>query len=197
MFSCIKVSAFNFFLGIFNRLCYHLVLYRFALIPSQEIADNLTLGNLSEFLKSKTKEYYEHKESEIGTDIIRHVERYIMLQTLDYLWKDHLLNMDHLREGVGLRGYAQKDPLYEYKKDGFDMFSSIVTRFNEEVCEKLFKVQPVSDVDMKRMEEKRKNEEQKMVLGRGEDQGDEVKQPVKINIEYPVYGFLKFCKICI
>ncbi len=144
-----------------------------------EIADNLTLGNLSEFLKSKTKEYYEHKESEIGTDVIRHVERYIMLQTLDYLWKDHLLNMDHLREGVGLRGYAQKDPLYEYKKDGFDMFSSIVTRFNEEVCEKLFKVQPVSDVDMKRMEEKRKKEEEKMVLGRGEDQGDEVKQPVR------------------
>ncbi len=144
-----------------------------------EIADNLTLGTLSEFLKSKTKEYYEHKESEIGTDIIRHVERYIMLQTLDYLWKDHLLNMDHLREGVGLRGYAQKDPLYEYKKDGFDMFSSIVTRFNEEVCEKLFKVQPVSDVDMKRMEEKREKEEGKMVLGRGEDQGDEVKQPVR------------------
>ena len=102
-----------------------------------------------------------------------------MLQTLDYLWKDHLLNMDHLREGVGLRGYAQKDPLYEYKKDGFDMFSSIVTRFNEEVCEKLFKVQPVSDVDMKSMEEKRKKEEGKMVLGRGEDQGDEVKQPVR------------------
>jgi len=145
----------------------------------EEISDDLTLGSLSEFLKTKTREYYEHKESEIGVDVLRHVERYIMLQTLDYLWKDHLLNMDHLREGIGLRGYAQKDPLYEYKKDGFDMFSSIVTRFNEETCEKLFKVQPVSDVDMQRMEEKRKKEEEKMVLGRGEDQGDEVKQPVR------------------
>lgn len=144
-----------------------------------EIGNNLTAENLSEFLKEKTREYYEHKETEIGTDVLRHVERYIMLQTLDYLWKDHLLSMDHLREGIGLRGYAQKDPLYEYKKEGFDMFSSIVTRFNEEVCEKLFKVQPVSDVDMKRMEEKRKKEEEKMVLGRGEDQGDEVKQPVR------------------
>ncbi len=144
-----------------------------------EIGDNLNAENLSEFLKAKTREYYEHKESEIGADVLRHVERYIMLQTLDYLWKDHLLSMDHLREGIGLRGYAQKDPLYEYKKEGFDMFSSIVTRFNEEVCEKLFKVQPVSDVDMKRMEEKRKQEEEKMVLGRGEDQGDEVKQPVR------------------
>jgi len=146
---------------------------------NDELLENINLNQLSEFLKSKTKEYYEHKEAEIGSDILRHVERYIMLQTLDYIWKDHLLNMDHLREGIGLRGYAQKDPLYEYKKEGFDMFSSIVMRFNEEVCEKLFKVQPVSDADMQRMDEKRKKEEEKMVLGRGEDQGDEVKQPVR------------------
>jgi len=146
---------------------------------NDELLENINLNQLSEFLKSKTKEYYEHKEAEIGSDILRHVERYIMLQSLDYIWKDHLLNMDHLREGIGLRGYAQKDPLYEYKKEGFDMFSSIVMRFNEEVCEKLFKVQPVSDADMQRMDEKRKNEEEKMVLGRGEDQGDEVKQPVR------------------
>jgi len=146
---------------------------------NDELLENINLNQLSEFLKSKTKEYYEHKEAEIGSDILRHVERYIMLQTLDYIWKDHLLNMDHLREGIGLRGYAQKDPLYEYKKEGFDMFSSIVMRFNEEVCEKLFKVQPVSDEDMQRMDEKRKKEEEKMVLGRGEDQGDEVKQPVR------------------
>jgi preprotein translocase subunit SecA len=128
---------------------------------NDELLENIDLNQLSEFLKSKTKEYYEHKETEIGSDILRHVERYIMLQTLDYIWKDHLLNMDHLREGIG------------------DMFSSIVMRFNEEVCEKLFKVQPVSDVDMQRMEEKRKKEEGKMVLGRGEDQDDEVKQPVR------------------
>jgi len=146
---------------------------------NDELLENINLNQLSEFLKSKTKEYYEHKEAEIGSDILRHVERYIMLQSLDYIWKDHLLNMDHLREGIGLRGYAQKDPLYEYKKEGFDMFSSIVMRFNEEVCEKLFKVQPVSDADMQRMDEKRKKEEEKMVLGRGEDQGDEVKQPVR------------------
>ena len=102
-----------------------------------------------------------------------------MLQTLDYLWKDHLLSMDHLREGIGLRSYAQKDPLYEYKKEGFDMFSGIVERFNEEVCEKLFKVQPVSDMEMTRLEEKRKKDEEKMVIGRGEDQGEEVKQPIR------------------
>lgn len=134
---------------------------------------------LTELLQEKTKEYYEQKESEIGPEILRQVERYIMLQTLDYLWKEHLLSMDHLREGVGLRSYAQKDPLYEYKKEGFDMFSTIVERFNEEVCEKLFKVQPVSDMEMTRLEEKRKKDEDKMVISRGEDQGEEVKQPVR------------------
>ncbi len=134
---------------------------------------------LTSMLQEKTKEFYEQKESEIGADILRQVERYIMLQTLDYLWKDHLLSMDHLREGIGLRSYAQKDPLYEYKKEGFDMFSTIVERFNEEVCEKLFKVQPVSDMEMTRLEEKRKKDEDKMIIGRGEDQGEEVKQPVR------------------
>jgi len=142
----------------------------------KEIGDH---EQLTEFLQEKTKEFYEQKESEIGAEILRQVERYIMLQTLDYLWKDHLLSMDHLREGIGLRSYAQKDPLYEYKKEGFDMFSSIVERFNEEVCEKLFKVQPVSDMEMTRLEEKRKKDEDKMIISRGEDQGEEVKQPVR------------------
>ncbi|MGI9534968.1 MAG: preprotein translocase subunit SecA, partial [Thermodesulfobacteriota bacterium] len=146
---------------------------------SDEISDNLTQDAITEFLQSKAKEYYEEKEEGIGSETLRHVERYIMLQTLDYLWKDHLLNMDHLREGIGLLGYAQKDPLLEYKREGFSMFTSTTERFNEEICEKLFKVQPVSDVDMQKMEEKRKQEEQNMVIGRGEDLGEEVKKPVR------------------
>jgi len=141
--------------------------------------DNLTQESIADFLQAKTKEYYEEKENEIGSEILRQVERYIMLQTLDYLWKDHLLSMDHIREGIGLRGYAQKDPLLEYKREGFGMFTSTMERYNEEICEKLFKVQPVSDVDMKRMEEKRKQEEQQMVMGRGEDEVEEVKTPVR------------------
>ena len=144
-----------------------------------KILEDVTQESIAEFLQSKAKEYYEEKEKEIGSEILRHVERYIMLQTLDYLWKDHLLSMDHIREGIGLRGYAQKDPLLEYKREGFDMFTSTMERFNEEICEKLYKVQPVSDVDMQRMEEKRKQEEQNIVLGRGEDQGEEVKKPIR------------------
>jgi preprotein translocase subunit SecA len=109
---------------------------------------------------------------------MRQIERYIMLQTLDYLWKDHLLSMDHLREGIGLRGYGQKDPLLEYKKEGYEMFSAMMDRFREEVCEKLFRVKPVSEVDMERLERRRRVEQQRMVLSRGEG-GDEKKSPVR------------------
>ena len=167
-----------------------------------KISDNPTQESVTRFLQTRAKNYYEEKENEIGSEILRQVERYIMLQTLDYLWKDHLLSMDHLREGIGLRGYAQKDPLLEYKKEGFDMFTSTMKRYNEEICEKLFKVQPVSEVNMQRIEERRKQEEQNMVLGRGEDQSKEVKKPVRRgkkigrNAPCPCGSGLKYKKCC-
>ena len=141
--------------------------------------EKLDQASISDFLIKKAKEFYENKEAEIGSEILRQVERFIMLQNLDYLWKDHLLNMDHLREGIGLMGYAQKDPLREYKREGFDMFSALMSKFEEEICEKLFKVQPVNEVDMDKMEEQRRAEEKKMVMGRGEDQEEKPKQPVR------------------
>ncbi len=80
-------------------------------------------------------------ELEIEPTAMRHQEKIIMLQVLDTLWKDHLLGMDHLKEGIGLRGYAQKNPLTEYKKEGFSLFSNLMARIKEEVTEYLFKVQ--------------------------------------------------------
>ncbi len=130
-----------------------------------------------ELLREKIRNSYEDKESQIGSETMRQVESYIRLQTLDYLWKDHLLSMDHLREGIGLRGYGQKDPLYEYKKEGYEMFSVMMNRFKEEVCEKLFRVKPVSEVDMERLERRRSIEQQRMVLSRGES--EEKKTPVR------------------
>ena len=139
--------------------------------------DGMGNQDIVELVREKVRSSYEEKESQIGSETLRHVERYIMLQTLDYLWKDHLLNMDHLREGIGLRGYAQKDPLYEYKKEGYDMFSAMMNRFKEEACEKLFRVKPVSEVDMERLERRRRLEQQRMVLSRGE--GEERKAPIR------------------
>ena len=94
-----------------------------------------------EFLTAAVKHAYEKKESEITSDLMRYLEKVIMLQVIDSQWKDHLLGMDHLKEGIGLRGYGQKDPLVEYKKEAFDVFAEMTSRLSTEIVTKLFKIQ--------------------------------------------------------
>jgi preprotein translocase subunit SecA len=94
-----------------------------------------------EFLLVEVKQAYEQKEQEIGQDLLRYLEKVIMLQVIDSQWKDHLLGMDHLKEGIGLRGYGQKDPLVEYKKEAFDVFAAITARISTEIVTRLFKMQ--------------------------------------------------------
>ena len=141
--------------------------------------DTIKKEDVSQYIQDKVHEYYEQKEQDISSDTMRQIERYVMLQTVDYLWKDHLLNMDHLREGIGLRGYAQRNPLHEYKKEGYEMFGSLMYRLSNDVCEKLFRVQPVSESDMERLEKQRRAEQQRMVLSRGESEEEEKKKPVR------------------
>ena len=86
---------------------------------------------------------YESKEGELSSELMRYLEKLMLLQVIDHHWKDHLLGMDHLRDGIGLRGYGQKDPLIEYKREGFDMFSSMMDRIKSDVLERLFRVQAV------------------------------------------------------
>ena len=81
------------------------------------------------------------KETELGSDVMRYLEKVILLQVIDTQWKDHLLAMDHLKEGIGLRGYGQKDPLVEYKKEAFDMFAEMTSRISTEVVSRIFKIQ--------------------------------------------------------
>ncbi|MFH0935391.1 MAG: preprotein translocase subunit SecA [Candidatus Omnitrophota bacterium] len=88
------------------------------------------------------EEYYEGKESQIGTDLSRHMECMVFLQIIDSKWKDHLYAMDNLREGIGLRAYGQRDPLIEYKREGFDMFTQMIAAIEEEAVEALFKLRP-------------------------------------------------------
>ena len=101
----------------------------------------LTRHELGETLFERLKERYGIKEQIIGEAAMRTHERMIMLSVLDGLWKDHLLNMDHLKEGIGLRGYGQKDPLVEYKKESFDMFEGMMERFQEDTVRYLFLMQ--------------------------------------------------------
>lgn len=88
---------------------------------------------------------YEAKEAEYGSSMMRQFERWIVLQVVDNLWKDHLLSMDHLKEGIGFRSYAQKDPLIEYKKEGFQMFMDMMERVKQDVVQYLCKIQLVKD----------------------------------------------------
>jgi preprotein translocase subunit SecA len=104
-------------------------------------AETLNRQELGDAIFDKLKERYEAKEQLIGADAMRYHERMIMLSVLDTQWKDHLLSMDHLKEGIGLRGYGQHDPLVEYKRESFDMFEEMMQRFQEETVRYLYLMQ--------------------------------------------------------
>ncbi len=103
--------------------------------------ESLNRQELGDAIFDKLKERYEAKEKLIGAQAMRHHERMIMLSVLDAQWKDHLLSMDHLKEGIGLRGYGQHDPLVEYKKESFDMFEAMLQRFQEDTVRYLYLMQ--------------------------------------------------------
>ncbi len=101
----------------------------------------LNREELGDAIFEKLKERYDAKEKLIGPEAMRHHERMIMLSVLDSQWKDHLLSMDHLKEGIGLRGYGQHDPLVEYKKESFEMFEAMLQRFQEDTARYLYLMQ--------------------------------------------------------
>ncbi|HEY4934758.1 MAG TPA: preprotein translocase subunit SecA [Terriglobales bacterium] len=105
--------------------------------------DRLNRQELGDAIFDKLKERYDAKEQLIGPEAMRHHERIIMLSVLDQQWKDHLLSMDHLREGIGLRSYGQHDPLVEYKRESFDMFEAMMERFEEETVRYLYLMQVI------------------------------------------------------
>jgi preprotein translocase subunit SecA len=94
---------------------------------------------------AKLKGTYEAKEETVGVELLRRVERDIMLQIVDTQWKDHLYSLDHLKEGIGLRGYGQRDPLVEYKKESFAIFQDMKGRVEEEIVRYLFWLRPVEN----------------------------------------------------
>ncbi|TNF55496.1 preprotein translocase subunit SecA [bacterium] len=96
---------------------------------------------LQEHLYEEVKQLYQNKEQEIGDEALRYIEKIILLQIVDSQWKDHLLGMDHLKEGIGLRGYGQRDPLVEYKREAYDAFSELSGRIESEVVSRLFRIQ--------------------------------------------------------
>jgi len=98
---------------------------------------------LVEDLRVQVRDAYDRREQDLSPELMRFLEKTFMLQVIDHHWKDHLLGMDHLRDGIGLRGYGQKDPLIEYKREGYDLFSGLMERIKSDTLDRLFHVQAV------------------------------------------------------
>jgi len=133
--------------------------------------DGLTVEVLETAIQQRVLAAYEKREEEMGTEVVRHLEHVLSLQCLDNHWKDHLLAMDHLKEGIGLRGYAQKNPLQEYQKEGFDMFENMMLSYENDVVEKMFSVRIADEQEVDRMEERRRDESAAVMMGRGGGEG--------------------------
>jgi preprotein translocase subunit SecA len=116
---------------------------------------------------------YEGKEAAVGSEVMRLHERYLLLQVIDQQWKDHLLMLDHLKEGIGLRGYGQRDPLIEYKKESFELFQEMMERIQDRVVKYLWKMDVLvsreSDQEVQRVQRSMppKPKQQPMFLSSG------------------------------
>jgi preprotein translocase subunit SecA len=110
---------------------------------------SMTKAGLLDMVKNSVSSVYEAKEKEFGLTTLRNIEQFIALNSLDNHWKEHLLSLDHLREGIGLRGYGQKDPLREYQRESFELFLDMLERINLDTVGKLFAIQPAGEEDLK------------------------------------------------
>jgi preprotein translocase subunit SecA len=123
----------------------------------------LTHDQLSDALVEKVRQRYEEKEALFGPPMMRWLERRIILDIVDTQWKDHLLSLDHLKEGIGLRGYGQKDPLVEFKKEAFTLFEEMMERIDSETIRYLFLIQPARPEEEAREIERRQRRQQQQL----------------------------------
>ena len=129
-----------------------------------ETLEDLERDGLTDVIFEAASKVYDQRETAIGSEDFRQLERVVMLQTVDNLWKDHLLSMDHLKEGIGLRGYAQQNPLIVYKKEGFEMFNDMISRVKDETLGILFRIQIE---EPKKIDDLRQPKEQKLAFSGG------------------------------
>jgi len=136
--------------------------------------DTMRRDEVIETLVQAVQKKYEEKEAAVGPDVMRLHERYLLLQVIDQQWKEHLLMLDHLKEGIGLRGYGQRDPLIEYKKESFELFQEMMERIQDRVVKYLWKMDVVvsreSDEEVQRVKRAmppQKPKQQPMFLSSG------------------------------
>ncbi len=126
--------------------------FGFHLDLTPDLMDRITPVNFEDTLRTTARERFQQRLDEFGDDLMDHLIKVIMLQVIDTQWKDHLLSIDHLKEGIGLRGYGQKDPKQEYKREAYKLFMDMMLRIREEVVEKIFWVQVGSEEEMEQFE---------------------------------------------
>ena len=135
---------------------------------------------LIEMAHERLRKLYEEREAAFTPPVMRQIEKIVLLQTLDALWKDHLLAMDHLKEGIGLRGYAQQNPLVEYQKEGFSMFELMMGVMQQDVAEKIFSVQVTRQEEVQQIEQQiEQRRPQQMVMSHGAEREEAGTTPVK------------------
>jgi preprotein translocase subunit SecA len=130
----------------------------------EEAFDALKPEDLSDLIKEQVRSVYEEKEKLFGKEDLEQLERFLILQIIDHQWVDHLQDMDHMKEGISLRGYGQMDPLREYKREGFALFEGLMDRIKEETLGHLFRIQLVS-----RRPQERPNKKKPMQLSHGDE----------------------------
>jgi preprotein translocase subunit SecA len=140
--------------------------------------EDLDLAKLTEKLTAFLDEAYRERERENGAENMRHLEKLVLLQIIDQHWKEHLLNMDHLKEGISLRGYGQKNPLNEYKREGFGMFMDLMDTIKQQTVRQLFLIRLVEEDEIERLARQQRERKQEMELRHGEAAAAE-RKPVK------------------
>jgi preprotein translocase subunit SecA len=160
--------------GIFDRVSANMGL---ELNWSDDVKKGLKPDTFEKNLLEEMEAAYKAREEELGKETLRQLERYIVLQMVDNHWKDHLLGMDHLKEGIGLRGYGQKNPLDEYKKEGFNMFNDMIGRVREKTVSTLMRVKLARQDEVEELEQEKRRQRQEMEMSRGA--GDETQRPTR------------------
>jgi preprotein translocase subunit SecA len=159
--------------------------------------ENMTPREVEETVWERVKASYESKEAQVGAEALRTYERIIMLNIIDAQWKDHLLAIDHLKQGIGLVGYGQKDPLVEYKKESFDMFQAMLDRIDTTTIRTLFNLQVVAEQQPEQLQQRRQRRPSAMTFT-GPNQGataagEEAARTKTVTRDQPKVGRNELC----
>jgi preprotein translocase subunit SecA len=165
----------------------------------QEMLSRLNPTNFRDTLKEQAHAVFQAKVAELGDELVDHLIKVMMLQSIDTHWKDHLLNIDHLKEGIGLRGYGQKDPKQEYKKEAYNLFMEMIVRIREEVVERIYWVQVNQEDEVEEIAEEQRSRKLVFNISGDEERRQEPAKSAKVagrNDPCPCGSGKKYKKCC-